>query len=298
MSRVDVVVVTYDSAHVVEALLDSLPAAMAGLEHSVVVVDNGSTDGTRALLAARPDCLLVESDNLGYSAGVNIGAAALGGTGPIFVLNPDVTLAPGSVAPLVRALEVPGRGVAAPRVLNPDGSLFLSLRREPTLGRALGLGRSRHPLLSERLDDPADYDSPQVVDWALGACLLVDRACYELLGGWDESFFLYSEETDFCLRARDAGLATVYVPESVVTHVGGQSGQSPSIHAMQIVNRVRLYRRRHALLPSLAYYVLALASEASRLARGQRRSRTALVSLLVPRRRPAQLGCADRLLPR
>ncbi|WP_162599878.1 glycosyltransferase family 2 protein [Nocardioides solisilvae] len=298
MSRVDVVVVTYQSVHVVGALLDSLPAAMAGQEHATVVVDNGSTDGTRELVAARSDCLLVESGNHGYSAGINAGVAALAGTGPVLVLNPDLTLAPGSVPRLVDALRDPAHGVAAPRVLSPDGSLFLSLRREPTLGRALGLGGTRHPALSERLDDPAAYETPRTVDWALGACLLVDRACHDLLGGWDESFFLYSEETDFCLRARDAGLRTVYVPDAVVTHVGGGSGQSPAIHAMQIVNRVRLYRRRHRLPASLLYYALALASEGSKAVRGERRSRTALVSLLVPRRRPPELRCGDGLLPR
>jgi GT2 family glycosyltransferase len=294
---IDVVVVTHNSKHVVSGLLDSLPAALDGIRARTVVVDNESRDDTLAVLAGRSDCLAVAAENLGYAAGINRGVDELGGEGPILVLNPDVRLSPGAVRPLLRALELPGVGIAAPKVLNEDGSLFLSLRREPTLARALGLGRTEHPSLSERVDDRSVYERPQTVDWALGAALLVSRECHEVLGGWDPSFFLYSEETDFCLRARDAGLLTRYEPTSVVTHIGGQSGRSARIHAMQILNRVRLYRRRHGAGASMLYYVLALASEASWVLRGNRRSVAAIMSLLVPRRRPQELGCSDRLLP-
>lgn len=300
---VDTVVVTYNSAHVIGALLDSLPAAMSeggeeGARWRTVVVDNGSTDETLAVLSGRTDCEVVAADNRGYAAGINRGVEHLAGTGPVLVLNPDVRLAPGAVPALLRTLALPGTGIVAPRVLDDDGALFRSLRREPTLLRATGLGRTEHPLLSERLDEPSDYEAARVVDWALGAALLVSRECHDRLGGWDESFFLYSEETDFCLRARDLGLATRYEPSAVVTHIGGQSGQSARIHAMQILNRVRLYRRRHGPAASWVYFTLALASEASWVARGRSRSREAIASLLRPSRRPHELGCSDRLVPR
>lgn len=296
---IDVVIVTFNSGHVIAGLLDSLPQAMDGLPYRTVVVDNGSSDDTVRLLRNRAEVHVIESTNRGYAAGINLGTAALRGTGPILVLNPDVRLSPRSVRPLVRAISgTPGIGIAAPRVLDPDGSLFLSLRREPTLARALGLGRTGHRCLSERVDDRNEYDREQFVDWALGATLLVSRECFEVLHGWDETFFLYSEETDFCLRARDAGLRTLYVPSSVVTHIGGQSGQSPRIHAMQVINRVRFYRRRHRTLASWAYFLATLASETSWLLRGRARSGTALAGLLFPWRRPEELGCSHRFMPR
>ena len=295
---VDVVVVTHNSSHVVGDLLDSLPGGLDGLGARVVVVDNGSTDDTRAVLAARGDCRVVAAANDGYAAGINRGVASLAGEGPILVLNPDVRLAPGSVRRMVAALETPGTGIAAPKVLTEDGDLFPSLRNEPSLGRALGLSRTGRTALSENVNDPAAYVGSRTVDWALGAALLVSRECHDRLGGWDESFFLYSEETDLCLRARDLGLATRYTGDAECVHIGGQSGQSARLHAMQVVNRVRLYRRRHGPLSSTAYFALTLAGEASRVLRGQRRSRTAIASLLRPARRPPELGCSRQLLPR
>jgi GT2 family glycosyltransferase len=135
------------------------------------------------------------------------------------------------------------------------------------------------------------------VDWALGAVLLMSRKCFDALGGWDESYFLYSEETDLSLRARDIGLLTRFEPNSVAIHIGGQSGRNNKTHAMQIVNRVRLYRRRNGVLASWCYYWLTVASELSWVARGHQQSRFAIAALLRPSLRPAELRCSDRLLP-
>jgi N-acetylglucosaminyl-diphospho-decaprenol L-rhamnosyltransferase len=117
------------------------------------------------------------------------------------------------------------------------------------------------------------------------------------LGGWDESYFLYSEETDFCLRARDMGIATWYEPTAEVIHVGGASGQNDVTHAMQILNRVRLFRRRHGSVAATAYYLMTIASELSWVIRGARKSRSSLVALLCPKRRPVALRCGDSLIP-
>ena len=111
------------------------------------------------------------------------------------------------------------------RSISAEGALELSLRHEHTLLRALGLTRTGLAIFSGDVSRPADYTSPRIVDWAIGAILLMSRKCYEALGGWDESFFLYSEETDLSLRARDAGILTRYEPRSVAVHIGGQSGQ-------------------------------------------------------------------------
>jgi N-acetylglucosaminyl-diphospho-decaprenol L-rhamnosyltransferase len=294
----DVIVVTYDSVHVIGDLLDSLPAALGGLTADVIVVDNGSTDGTADFVAARGDCKVVRSANVGYAGGINRGVREGESAEAILILNPDARLSENSIPPLLKALHEPNVGIVAPQVRSPEGELEFSLRREPTLLRATGLSRSGSPALSEHISDPADYAQPCFVDWALGAALLVSRSCYDLLGGWDESFFLYSEETDFCLRARDRGLLTRYEPESVAVHIGGGSGRSGRTHSMQMVNRIRLYRRRHGALASWCYYGLTAARELSWVVRGHRESLPALVAVLRPARRPVELGCSDAMMPR
>ena len=105
-----------------------------------------------------------------------------------------------------------GVGIVVPQIRTPDGTIFRSLRREPTVGRALGTavmgGRvaGLFPRLSETVGDDRSYLSAHDVDWATGAAMLVTRQCADATGPWDESFFLYSEETDFAERARSGRL--------------------------------------------------------------------------------------------
>jgi N-acetylglucosaminyl-diphospho-decaprenol L-rhamnosyltransferase len=293
----DVIIVTHNSAHVIEDLLESLPLALGELTADVVIVDNGSSDRTVDLLAARHDCRLVRSANTGYAAGINRGVREAAGADAILVLNPDVRLAKMAIPPLLETLQQPHTGIVAPRVDSGTGTLVFSLRRKPTLGRALGLTRTRLDALSEYVLKENSYQYPQVVDWALGAILLMSRTCFEAVGGWDESFFLYSEETDLSLRAADIGMLTRYEPRSVAVHIGGQSGQNNATHSMMIINRVRLYRRRHGLVASWCYYILTVLSELSWYARGHPQSRFAVVTLLRPSLRPVQLRLGDRVMP-
>lgn len=295
---VAVVIVTYNSVHVVGGLLDSLPAALGGVTADVIVVDNGSADGTADFVAARSDCRLIRAANTGYSGGINRGVGEAVQAEAILVLNPDLRLQANAVPALLAALREPGVGIVAPQVRAPSGELVRSLRREPTLLRALGLNRTGLPLFSEYVSRPAEYASPRTVDWALGAALLMSRKCWDTLGGWDESYFLYSEETDLALRAGDAGLLVRYQPDAVAVHIGGQSGSSDAIYTMQVVNRVRLYRRRHRAAAAWLYFLLVGVHELTRVLRGRRKSWAASVALLRPARRPAELGCCDRLMPR
>lgn len=293
-----IVIVTYNSAEVINGLLDSIPAALDGVSADVVVVDNGSTDETADVVAARRDCRLVRSTNVGYAGGINRGAREAYCADAILILNPDLRLEPGSARILLTALREPGTGITAPRVLYPDGSLHYSLRREPTLARTLGLTGTRLNTFAEYINRSEEYEKPQIVDWALGAVLAISRECFDALGGWDESYFLYSEETDFCLRAGDLGFATRYEPAAVTIHIGGQSGQSVNTHVMQIVNRVRLYRRRHGAVPSSIYMLLTALREATWIRRGGRRHTAAISALMRPSRRPVELGCSEHILPR
>lgn len=291
---VTVVAVTWNSARHLPGLLDSLPAALDGVAgHELVVADNASADGTVALARRlAPDATVVEvGRNAGYAGGINAGLSAARPAGAYLVLNPDVRLAPGSVARLLAGVAEPGAGIAVPRLVAEDGGLLPSLRREPTVLRALGEavfgGRraGRHDTWGEVVHDPAAYATGRTADWATGAVMLVSRACAQRVGPWDESFFLYSEETDLALRARDAGFACRYVPDATAVHVGGEAGTSPRLHALLTVNRIRLFSRRNGPLRAGTFAAAVGLNELIRAARGSRTSRAALVALLSSRRR-------------
>jgi N-acetylglucosaminyl-diphospho-decaprenol L-rhamnosyltransferase len=265
-ARCAIVIVSYNSARHIEALLDSIPAAAQGLATRCVVVDNGSTDGTMAILRARRDVTVVEAGaNLGYAGAINLARKLLSHAGPCAVLNPDLVLEAGAIARLYRALDAPDVGIAVPKLLSADGRLYLSLRREPSPGRALGdalFGRHlpRRPgWLSETIRDHRAYDSGRDVAWAGGAAWLVSGACDDAVGDWDEGrFFLYGEDTDFAARARARGYRVRYVPQARVRHEGGGSGRSPDLAALMAVNRVRYYEKYHRR-PSTSLFRAAVA---------------------------------------
>ena len=278
--------------------LHTLEQLIPGPPWELIVVDNGSSDETVTLARGRSDCRVVVASNGGYSSGINIGVRETPDADAWVVLNPDLTCAPKSIARMALALVHPGVGIVGPRVLSPSGQLQPSMRREPTLLRNTGLGFTGLSVFSEYVSDESAYVTDQTADWLLGAALMFSKQCLDAVGAWDESFFLYSEETDFCLKARDRGFASQYVGDAVVTHWGGGSGQSDAMHAMQILNRVRLYTRSHSLPAAFAYYLLTVCSEVSWWLRGASKSRAALPALIRPSRRPPELGCGSRLLPR
>lgn len=299
------VVVAYNSADVVVDLLRSVRPALGGTTAKVVVVDNGSSDNTVEVVerwaitegGSELPVQVVRSCNAGYAAGVNRGVEDEGSGAPILVLNPDVRLGPGSVSPMLAALARPHVGIVVPLIMNPGGDRDNSLRRAPSLGRACGLGFTGLPWLSEYVTDERAYARRHAVDWATGAAMLVRHEVHDGLGGWDESYFLYSEETDFCARAADVGWVTLFEPASVVQHIGGASGRTDRTHVMQIVNRVRFYARAHSRASAGLYLLFTVASEFSWMLRGHPYARASIKALLLPSARPPELGCSEGLIP-
>ncbi|MFB9239244.1 glycosyltransferase [Plantactinospora siamensis] len=289
--NVAVVVVTYHSDQVLPGLLDSLEPAMAGLSWQLTIADNSADPGALAALRRMaPTARIVDlGRNAGYAAGINAAVAASGAYTAILVLNPDIRLAPRCGPELLAVLRRTGAGIAVPRLERADGSAIASLRREPTLLRALGdavLGGHRAGRLAVGelvLGDEA-YRSESRADWASGAAMLISAECWRRCGPWDETFFLYAEETEFALRARDAGLATVLAPAARAVHLEGESKRSPRLWTLLTLNRIRLYRRRHRLGAVLAYWAAVLLREAIRAARGNPASRAAVAALLRPSR--------------
>lgn len=292
MNKVAIVVVLHNSAAHVDSFLEALPAATSGLsEWQLVAVDNGSTDDGPALFAARaPEAVMVRHPNRGYGAGINRGVAAAAPYEAVLVVNPDVRLRPGCVGELLAAVEESGVGIVVPQLVAPDGTLGWSLRREPTVLRALGeaiLGGTRagrFPALGELVCDPAAYERSVSADWASGCAMLITRRCLSAVGPWDEGYFLYSEETDFALRARDAGFELRLVPSASAVHVGGESDVSPRLRSLLSVNRVRLFARRHGAAHTAAFWGAVTINEALRVLRGGAVHRAALGALLHPSR--------------
>jgi GT2 family glycosyltransferase len=293
------IVVAYNSAADLPGLLDSLPRAAAGLSFRVLVVDNDSDDDVAPVLAGRVGVTLVRSGaNLGYAGGINAGRARLGPTRTIAILNPDLRLAPASLTRLVAAAI--REGAAVPRFVDEAGATFPSLRREPSIARALGdalLGRrwpGRPGAVSEMVWDRESYQRSGAADWATGAVLVVAAGADATIGDWDERFFLYSEETDYCRRLRAAGWRVQYVPEAQVIHRGAGSGTGPALTALNEVNRVRYYRKYHGPVRSAVFRAAVMLNQ---LMRARRAGNRAALHALASRRHRGRLPGPSATVP-
>jgi N-acetylglucosaminyl-diphospho-decaprenol L-rhamnosyltransferase len=289
--RIDVVVVAYNSA---DTLRDCV-APLAGREGiAVTVVDNASPDDSAVTVRDLPVRLVAAGRNGGFAAGCNLGIAA--GSAPyVLLLNPDARLEPRALDALAGVLDLhPDAGLVGPRILEGDGSLAHSQRRFPrrrsTFAQALFLHRitPRAAWTDELVRDPAAYERPGTPDWVSGACMLIRRTALAEIGGLDESFFMYCEDTDLCARLRQAGWLTRYEPSATVRHEGGRSRPREELLSMLARNRVRyaakhdgpLAARAEAIGVALGHATHALASVRST---GARRGHVAAVrAVLAP----------------
>jgi hypothetical protein len=227
---------------------------LPGLEVEVIVVDNGSADGSADVVRGRfPGAHLVaNAENRGFPAANNQGIELAAGR-YVMLLNPDTEIVGDALATLVAyADEHPGVGMVGPQLLNPDGSVQSSRRRFPTLATALFESTWLEALAPRRVleryyvqDRPDDVI--QEVDWITGAAMLARREAVEEVGGLDEGFFMYSEELDWCRRFRDAGRRIVYLPTAqIVHHVGKSSEQVVAArHVHFQTSKVRYFRKHH-----------------------------------------------------
>jgi N-acetylglucosaminyl-diphospho-decaprenol L-rhamnosyltransferase len=221
-SSVSVVVVTYNALPWVERCLESARA------HETIVVDHGSSDGTLELIRARfPRVRLIRQENLGLGAGSNAGMRVASGD-YFLLLNSDAWPVDDAVERLAAfAGEHPEAAVVGPRLLNPDGSLQGSVRGFPTLWRLateylfLRKLAPRSHALNAFYGAGFAHDKVLEAEFLMGACLLVRREAADTVGLFDEDFFMFSEETDWCYRFRQAGWKVLFFPGAEFVHVGG-----------------------------------------------------------------------------
>jgi GT2 family glycosyltransferase len=249
---ISAVVVSYNTRQMTLDCLTSLYADLGTLPAEVFVVDNASTDGSvDAIRAHFPYVhIIANAKNVGFGA-ANNQAMKLARGEFILLLNSDAFPKPGAIPTLVETLRMrPDVGVVGPRLLNRDGSLQVSCFKFPSPGRAwlenlwLSTLFSRHPVIGDYRRWP--HDTLKEVEWAIGACLLVRRTLVEQIGGFDEIFFMYAEESDWQLRMSRAGWRILFTPAAQVTHLGGASGQAEKAKiSEQFFRSLDFYERKH-----------------------------------------------------
>lgn len=285
------VLVNYESGPLLTACVRSLLADTSAGDIELVVVDNGSADGSvDELRAALPDVRVIRSPgNVGYARAANLGIAAT--RAPVVaVMNTDLTIEPGTAkAMLARFDDDPVLGACGPRVRNVDGTDYPSARRSPSVPLAVahglfGLWWPSNPFTVRYRELDADPAQPRLVDWVSGAAIWLRRSALDAAGAWDEGYFMYVEDLELCRRLRLAGFEIAYEPAGAVTHVQGAS-TSRTPYRMLVQHhrsawrfaRQRLTGAAAVLLPFAAVYLtlrcaLAVAEHAWR-ARGVGRGR-------------------------
>jgi N-acetylglucosaminyl-diphospho-decaprenol L-rhamnosyltransferase len=250
-----IVIVNWNVRELLRQCLNSIleTAAEFPVNFEIIIVDCASEDGSAEMVRREfPRVQLIASgENLGYAAGNNLGISRANGR-TILVLNPDTLIIGDALTRLLSYLEAnPAVGVVGPQLHYADGSLQSTRRRFPD--RALAFLEST--LLGQifpgcrRLRRFAMLDSDpnitQPVDWLVGAALLFRREVWQQTGGFDTTFFMYFEETDFCHRAKDKGWEIHYLPQAQIIHYEGKS--SEQVKAMRAIrfqrSKIRYYRK-------------------------------------------------------
>jgi len=210
---ISVITVTYNSEACIGECLRSV-REQQGIRAEIIVVDNASSDGTAQLVQSMPKevKLFANRENLGFSRGSNQGVVASRGRF-LFMLNPDACLeqSDGLVCLCHAMQENPGWGLAGTRIIRPDG-------------RVENPGEKEYP---EQRRVRCDFSHlPGSIAWVVGASMVIRREAFDAVGGFDPEFFLYSEETDLCLRLRQHGWGIGFIPDVAVRHIGGASEQN------------------------------------------------------------------------
>jgi GT2 family glycosyltransferase len=250
-----IVIVSFNARADLARCLESLEAAPPAVTHEIVVVDNGSTDGSADAARRWPDIRVIAlASNVGFAKGNNAGIHATTGDA-ILLLNSDTVVPRGALDQLIAELERdPGVAVVGPRLVDANGHAELSF------GRMIGpfnelrqKRRARNRGEVERLTRQRHYP-----DWVSGACLLVRRADADAVGGLDERFFMYTEDVDFCAAIRARGRRILFTPAVEIVHLRGRSAASAPAPTRAAYRRsqVAFYEKHHpGWAPFLRFYL-------------------------------------------
>ncbi len=284
VSRWAAVVVNYNAGAHLRPCVESVLADTSAGPVDLVVVDNGSSDGSLDSISNLPIRIVHSPGNVGYARAANLGTAVT--TAPyVAVLNPDLVVAFGTAAAACGALDArPSLAAVGPRIRTEAGVDYPSARQLPSLSTSLGhtlfgvvAPTNRWSRRYRQLD--LDPSRPRDADWLSGAAVFLRRDALDAVGGWDERFFMFMEDVDLCTRLRAAGWSVAYEPAGSVVHVEGVSRRSHPYrtiaeHHRSVYRFARIHWRgpRRVLLP-LVPLVLGLRAVLL-MAVGALRSRT------------------------
>lgn len=271
-----IIVVTWNGKRYAIECLESLQPLLTGLSTEVVVVDNGSTDGTpEAIRAQFPNVTLIENHaNLGFARANNIGMALSRGQ-YVCLVNSDVVIPEGCLEPMIEFMEAhPEIGVLGPKMLSPDGRVGASVMRLPTVWNtlccALGLHSifPRSALLGGFSMDAYPYAAVDNVEVLTGWFWMIPRKALQMVGGLDEQFFMYGEDIDWCHRFRAAGWQVVFYPHAGALHYGAaSSGEAPARFYVEMRRaNLQYFRKHHGWFGVFGYRVAIWIHEIVRVA--------------------------------
>jgi GT2 family glycosyltransferase len=250
--RLSIVIVSFNARSHLVTCLESLRTGAPSTSHDIVVVDNGSSDGSVEAASEFPSVRVVAMErNAGFAAANNAGIR--GSTGElVLLLNGDTIVPPGAIDRLVDRLLVDTRiGIAGPRIIDGEG------RAELSFGRMISpINEVRQKIIGTLYDARVglfvrwverETRREQLVDWVSGACLLVRRSAAESAGLLDERFFLYTEDVDFCHAVRALGHGVLFTPSAEIVHLRGRSRASVPAAANLAYRRSHMafYEKHH-----------------------------------------------------
>jgi GT2 family glycosyltransferase len=264
MTRLAIIIVSYNSRSDLENALRSMTDPPPAVAHEIVVVDNASTDSTPAYIRERwPGVRLIASEsNLGFALANNRGVRSTSSELVLFA-NPDTLVTGGAIDRLVSIIDRrPEVAIVGPRIVDGRGRAELSFGamigpwtelRQKILVRGNDRGEPLTTRLVERMTR-----RPHLVDWVSGACLLIRRADLEAVGGFDARFFMYAEDVDLCAAVRKRRRSVFFAAEPEIVHLRGRSAASAPKTARDAYRRSQLafYDKHHpAWLPFLRAYL-------------------------------------------
>jgi N-acetylglucosaminyl-diphospho-decaprenol L-rhamnosyltransferase len=270
-----IVVVNYNTAHLLQPMFDAIAGASAGLALQTIVVDNASKDGSAALIRERyPQVELIANDsNVGFGRANNQAIPLIRGA-YVLLLNTDAFVSPDTLVKTLATMRAnPDCGVLGVRLVGRDGVQQPSCRWFPTPANTflLRTGLARWFPWVHGIDDPRwDPSVSRDCDWVPGCYYLMPREVVERVGLFDPRFFLYSEEVDHCKRVRQAGWRVHYCADTSVVHLGGESAKTVGeitesgrqISALQIESELLFFRKHHGALGVWAALLLTALGDA------------------------------------
>ncbi len=253
---VSLIVVSFNARDLLLETLRSARRSAGDLPLEMLVVDNGSADGSPEAVAREvPEAqIILCGDNKGFAWANNRGAALAKG-GLLLFANNDVVFLDGAIEEMAEfMIREPGVAAVGPKVLNPDGSLQFSGKRVPGVATGVLVASGLHRWFPWRRPWeeyyllPEEYSSLQEVDHLTACCLMTRRKVWEQVGGFDDGYFMYFEDIDWCLRARRRGMRLVYLPTASVIHYKSASARRRPLGAIRDYHRSarRFYDRHYA----------------------------------------------------